>query len=201
VLTTACVEAVKWPNGIKLAVNVSPIQFKSGTLALKVAAALAACGLAANRLELEITEAILIRDDEAALAVLHQLRAVGVSIALDDFGTGYSSLSYLQRFPFDKIKIDRSFIGNVTQPRGSSTIIQAVVNIARARDMTTTAEGVETQEQLNALRALGCTQMQGYLFSAAVPAAGIAGLLSPARPGNSWGRRAIRSGPQARSRA
>jgi diguanylate cyclase (GGDEF)-like protein len=201
VLTTACAEAVKWPNGIKLAVNVSPIQFKSGTLALKVAAALAASDLAANRLELEITEAILIRDDEAALAVLHQLRAIGVSIALDDFGTGYSSLSYLQRFPFDKIKIDRSFIGDITQPRGSSTIIQAVVNIARSRDMTTTAEGVETQEQLNALRALGCTQMQGYLFSAAVPASGIAGLLSPVRPGDVWGRRAIHSGPQERSHA
>jgi diguanylate cyclase (GGDEF)-like protein len=181
VLTTACAEAVKWPNQIKLAVNVSPIQFKSGTLALKVAAALAASGLAANRLELEITEAILIRDDEAALAVLHQLRAIGVSIALDDFGTGYSSLSYLQRFPFDKIKIDRSFIRDITQPRGSSTIIQAVVNIARSRDMTTTAEGVETQEQLDALRALGCTQMQGYLFSAAVPASGIPRLLSPVR--------------------
>jgi EAL domain-containing protein (putative c-di-GMP-specific phosphodiesterase class I) len=139
-------------------------------LALKVAAALATSGLAADRLELEITEAILIRDDEAALAVLHQLRAIGVSIALDDFGTGYSSLSYLQRFPFDKIKIDRSFIRDIAQVGGSSPIIQAVVNIALSRDMTTTAEGVETTEQLNALRALGCTQMRGYLFSAAVPA-------------------------------
>ena len=201
VLTTACAEAVKWPNEITLAVNVSPVQFKSGTLALKVIAALAASGLAANRLELEITEAILIRDDEAALTVLHQLRAIGVAIALDDFGTGYSSLSYLQRFPFDKIKIDRSFIGDITQPRGSSTIIQAVVNIARSRDMTTTAEGVETQEQLNALRGLGCTQMQGYLFSAAVPAAAIQRLLSPVRPGDKSGRRAIHSDPQARSRA
>jgi diguanylate cyclase (GGDEF)-like protein len=190
VLATACAEAVKWPNGIKLAVNVSPVQFKSGTLALKVAAALAASGLAANRLELEITEAVLIRDDEAALAVLHQLRAIGVSIALDDFGTGYSSLSYLQRFPFDKIKIDRSFIRDITQMDGSSTIIQAVVNIARSRDMTTTAEGVETQEQLNALRALGCTQMQGYLFSPAVPASGIPRLLSLVRLDDEWGPRA-----------
>jgi diguanylate cyclase (GGDEF)-like protein len=181
VLTTACAEAVKWPSQIRLAVNVSPVQFKSGTLALKVTAALAASGLAANRLELEITEAVLIRDDETALAVLHQLRAIGVSIALDDFGTGYSSLSYLQRFPFDKIKIDRSFISDITQMGGSSTIIQAVVNIARSRDMTTTAEGVETQQQLDALRALGCTQMQGYLFSAAVPAAQIPRLLSPIR--------------------
>jgi diguanylate cyclase (GGDEF)-like protein len=189
VLTTACAEAAKWPNEIRLAVNVSPVQFKSGTLALKVTAALAASGLAANRLELEITEAVLIRDDEAALAVLHQLRAIGVSIALDDFGTGYSSLSYLQRFPFDKIKIDRSFIRDVAQPGGSSTIIQAVVNIARSRDMTTTAEGVETQEQLDALRTLGCTQMQGYLFSAAVPASAIPRLLSPVRRDDKWGPR------------
>src|SRR5690242_17776466 len=105
VLATACADAAKWPSDVHVAVNVSPVQFKSGTLALKVASALAASGLPASRLELEITEAVLIRDDEAALAVLHQLRAIGVRIALDDFGTGYSSLSYLQRFPFDKIKI------------------------------------------------------------------------------------------------
>src|SRR4030081_756517 len=110
VLTTACAEAATWPDDIKLAVNVSPVQFKSGTLALKIVAALAASGLPASRLELEITEADLMRDDEAALAILHQLRAIAVRIALDDFGTGYSSLSYLQRFPFDKIKIDRCFV-------------------------------------------------------------------------------------------
>jgi diguanylate cyclase (GGDEF)-like protein len=170
VLKTACAEASSWPEEIKLAVNVSPVQFKSGTFALKVAAALAESGLAANRLELEITEAVLIRDDEAALTVLHQLRAIGVSIALDDFGTGYSSLSYLQRFPFDKIKIDRSFIRDIARVGGSSPIIQAVVNIAVSRNMTPTAEGVETRDQLDALRALGCTQMQGYFFSAALPA-------------------------------
>ncbi len=124
VLTTACAEAVDWPSEIKLAVNVSPVQFKSGIFALNVVAALAASGLAAKRLELEITEAILIHDDEAALTVLHQLRAIGVAIALDDFGTGYSSLSYLQRFPFDKIKIDRSFIRDIAQVGGSSSIIQ-----------------------------------------------------------------------------
>ena len=131
-------------------VNVSPVQFKSGTLALKVVGALAASGLAASRLELEITEAVLIRDDEAALAILHQLRAIGVRIALDDFGTGYSSLSYLQRFPFDKIKIDRCFINDIAEPDGSSCIVQAVVNIAAARQMTTTAEGVETEQQQRA---------------------------------------------------
>jgi len=177
VLTTACTEAATWPDDIKLAVNVSPVQFKSGTLALKVVAALAASGLAANRLELEITEAVLIRDDEAALAILHQLRAIGVRIALDDFGTGYSSLSYLQRFPFDKIKIDRCFVNDISEPDGSSCIVQAVVNIAAARHMTTTAEGVETQQQRDLLRALGCAEMQGYLFSPAKPAAAIRQLL------------------------
>jgi diguanylate cyclase (GGDEF)-like protein len=170
VLATACTEAATWPDDIRLAVNVSPVQFKSGTLVLKIAAALAASGLAASRLELEITEAVLIRDDETALAILHQLRDIGVRIALDDFGTGYSSLSYLQRFPFDKIKIDRCFINDITETGGSSSIVQAVVNIAAARHMTTTAEGVETKPQQQLLRALGCSEMQGYLFSAAKPA-------------------------------
>src|SRR2546423_1499986 len=151
-----------------LAVNVSPVQFRSPTLALTVASALAASGLDASRLELEITEAVLIHDDETALAILHQLRALGVRIALDDFGTGYSSLSYLQRFPFDKIKIDRCFISDI-EIDGSAAIVQAVVNIAAARHMTTTAEGVETEQQREILRRLGCTQMQGYLFSAAQP--------------------------------
>jgi EAL domain-containing protein (putative c-di-GMP-specific phosphodiesterase class I) len=140
---------------------------------LKIVAALAASGLPANRLELEITEAVLIRDDEAALAILHQLRAIGVRIALDDFGTGYSSLSYLQRFPFDKIKIDRCFVNDLAEPDGSSCIVQAVVTIAAARHMTTTAEGVETPAQQQLLRALGCSEMQGYLFSPAKPASEI----------------------------
>jgi predicted signal transduction protein with EAL and GGDEF domain len=178
VLTTACREAASWPSDIKLAVNVSPVQFKSGTLALKIMAALAASGLSASRLELEITEAVLIRDDETALAILHQLRAIGVRIALDDFGTGYSSLSYLQRFPFDKIKIDRCFVNDIGEPGGSSSIVQAVVNIAAARNMTTTAEGVETEEQQRLLRMLGCSQMQGYLFSPAKPAAELKQLFS-----------------------
>src|SRR6202012_4218999 len=153
VLTTACTEATTWPDDIRLAVNVSPVQFRSGTLALKIMSALGASGLRAHRLELEITEAVLIRDDDAALAILHQLRAIGVRIALDDFGTGYSSLSYLQRFPFDKIKIDRCFVDDIAEPEGSSCIVQAVVNIATARRMTTTAEGVETEAQRQMLRA------------------------------------------------
>jgi diguanylate cyclase (GGDEF)-like protein len=173
VLNTACAEAVNWPDNIRVAVNVSPIQFKSRTLALNVAAALAASGLTASRLELEITEAVLIRDDEAALDMLYQLHELGVRIALDDFGTGYSSLSYLQRFPFDKIKIDRSFIKDLAGAGASSAIVQAVVNIAAASDMSTTAEGVETEQQRNWLRILGCTEMQGFLFSRPIPTADI----------------------------
>jgi len=180
VLRTACAEAVGWPKRVRLAVNVSPVQLKSPTLALKVASALAASGLPASRLELEITEAVLIHDDEMALAILHHLRGLGVRIALDDFGTGYSSLSYLKRFPFDKIKIDRTFINDITEIDGSAAIVQAVVNIATAGTMTTTAEGVEPNEQRERLRALGCTEMQGYLFSAAKPASEVRRLLDPA---------------------
>jgi diguanylate cyclase (GGDEF)-like protein/PAS domain S-box-containing protein len=179
VLKTACAEAASWPARVRLAVNVSPVQLKCPTLALKIANALAASGLAPNRLEIEITEAVLIHDDEAALAILHQLRAIGIRIALDDFGTGYSSLSYLKRFPFDKIKIDRCFISDLTEIDGSSAIVQAVVNIATARNMTTTAEGVETLEQKRMLRALGCTEMQGYLFSAAKPGPEVSQLFGP----------------------
>jgi diguanylate cyclase (GGDEF)-like protein len=179
VLTTACMDAARWPGDTRLAVNVSPVQFKSATLALKIMASLAASGLPAERLELEITEAVLIRDDEAALAILHQLRAIGVRIALDDFGTGYSSLSYLQRFPFDKIKIDRVFVSDIAAPgSGSSSIVQAVVHLAGARRMATTAEGVETEAQKQLLRSLGCSEMQGYLFSAAKSADQIAALFA-----------------------
>jgi diguanylate cyclase (GGDEF)-like protein len=177
VLNAACAEAATWPDHVRVAVNVSPVQFRNQSLALNVAAALAAHKLSASRLELEITEAVLIRDDEVALDTLHQLRKLGVRIALDDFGTGYSSLSYLQRFPFDKIKIDRSFIRDIAGPGASSSIVQAVVNIAAASDMMTTAEGVETEQQRNLLHILGCTEMQGYLFSPAIPAAEVRRLL------------------------
>jgi diguanylate cyclase (GGDEF)-like protein len=182
VLQTACAEAATWPSHVRLAVNVSPIQFKSQTLALNVATALADSGLDPRRLELEITEAVLIADDDAALATLNQLRELGIHIALDDFGTGYSSLAYLQRFPFDKIKIDRSFVKELTEASGSSSIIRAVVDIAADRNMTTTAEGVETTRQLETVRALGCTHMQGYLFSAALPASEIRIMLGSGEP-------------------
>jgi diguanylate cyclase (GGDEF)-like protein/PAS domain S-box-containing protein len=173
VLQTACAEAARWPGHVRIAVNVSPVQLKSPTLALRIAGALAASNLEPSRLEIEITEAVLIRDDEAALAILHQLRKIGVRIALDDFGTGYSSLSYLKRFPFDKIKIDRSFVADIMEVTGSSSIVQAVVSIAASLNMTTTAEGVEREGQRELLRALGCTEMQGYLFSAAKPGADV----------------------------
>jgi len=177
VLKRACAEAAGWPGHARLAVNVSPAQFRSKTLALRVASALEASGLAPDRLELEVTEAVLIRDDDEALTILHQLRDLGVHIALDDFGTGYSSLSYLRRFPFDKIKIDRSFVKDIAHPNGSSTIVQAVVTMAAACHMLTTAEGVETEAQREILRRLGCSQMQGFLFSPAVPAANLQTLL------------------------
>jgi diguanylate cyclase (GGDEF)-like protein/PAS domain S-box-containing protein len=171
VLRKACAEAAGWPSGLKLSVNVSPLQLRSETLVLKVVSALAESGLPANRLELEITEAALIDDDEAALRILHELRSIGVRIALDDFGTGYSSLSYLRRFPFDKIKIDRSFVGDLAKPDGSSAIIKAVVAIAAERNIATTAEGVETDAQREKLYQLGCSEMQGFLFSRPKPAA------------------------------
>jgi diguanylate cyclase (GGDEF)-like protein/PAS domain S-box-containing protein len=177
VLRRACAEAASWPAHVTLAVNVSPVQFKSKTLALRVATALESSGLAPSRLEIEVTEAVLIRDDNEALTILHQLRDLGVRIALDDFGTGYSSLSYLRRFPFDKIKIDRSFVKDISDADGSSTIVQAVVTMASACQMSTTAEGVETEAQRQILRQLGCSQMQGFLFSPAVPPAKLQPLL------------------------
>ena len=167
VLRTACTEAARWPKTVKLAVNVSPLQFKSDTFAFKVVAALAESGLSPQRLELEITEAVLIGDDDAALKILHELKSIGVRVALDDFGTGYSSLSYLRRFPFDKIKIDRSFVSGLTEVDSSSAIVRAVVAMAAEHKMVTTAEGVETVEQREILRDLNCAEMQGFLFSRA----------------------------------
>jgi diguanylate cyclase (GGDEF)-like protein len=178
VLRTACIEAAGWAEHIKLAVNVSPMQFKGGGFALNVVAPLANSGLAASRLEIEITEAVLIGDDEAALKILHELRSIGVQVALDDFGTGYSSLSYLRRFPFDKIKIDRSFIKDLTTKNGASRIVRAVLAMASAHKMVTTAEGVETEEQRDMLRQLKCKEMQGFLFSPATTAQEIRRLLN-----------------------
>jgi len=169
VLREACREAMKWPSNVRIAVNVSPIQFKS-ELALTVTAALAQSGLNAQRLELEITESVLLHNAEATLAMLHQLRALGVSISMDDFGTGYSSLSYLRSFPFDKIKIDRSFVHNVAQNEDSMAIVRAVTGLGSSLGMVTTGEGVETVEESSYLKSQGCTEAQGFLFSKPRPA-------------------------------
>jgi diguanylate cyclase (GGDEF)-like protein len=170
VLRTACGEAAKWPDDISIAVNVSPVQFRKHNLVQVVTQALAASGLRANRLEIEITETVLMEHTDETLAILHQLRALGVRIAMDDFGTGYSSLSYLQKFPFDKIKIDQAFINGLSSNEETTAIVRAVTGLASSFRMATTAEGVETQQQRDIVTALGCTEMQGYLFSAARPA-------------------------------
>jgi diguanylate cyclase (GGDEF)-like protein len=164
VLRTACADAAGWPAHIKLAVNLSSVQFRQGDLMAMVTSALKDSGLPPDRLELEVTESVLLQNNDENLALLHQFRALGISIALDDFGTGYSSLSYLQRFPFDKLKIDRSFVGNLTTRADCVAIVSAVAGLAHALDMTTTAEGVETEEQFMLLQAAGCGQAQGYLF-------------------------------------
>jgi len=146
---------------------------------LDVVAALGVSGLPAHRLEIEITESVLLRDTESNIVILGELRNLGVRISMDDFGTGYSSLAYLQKFSFDKIKIDRSFVNELGRPE-SIAIIRAVTGLGRSLGMKTTAEGVETEEQLHMLKAEGCTEVQGYLFSKPVPAAQIALLLQSA---------------------
>jgi diguanylate cyclase (GGDEF)-like protein/PAS domain S-box-containing protein len=163
VLRQACAEAATWPDDIKIAVNVSPVQFRTQSFPQIVISALAEAGLAPHRLELEITESVVLQSNETTLRRLHQLRGLGVRISMDDFGTGYSSLSYLRSFPFDKIKIDRAFINDIAH--GSDAIVQAIITLANSLNMTTTAEGVETEQQAEALRAMGCIEMQGYLFS------------------------------------
>ncbi|WP_043339974.1 bifunctional diguanylate cyclase/phosphodiesterase [Belnapia moabensis] len=178
VLTRACAEATGWAGAPKVAVNLSPAQFASRGLVDSVAAALAASGLEPRRLELEITETVMLRDTETTLVTLHRLKALGVRIAMDDFGTGYSSLSYLQRFPFDKVKIDRSFVKDLNRSRQSNAIITAVADLCYGLDMATTAEGVETEEQFLALHRKGCGEAQGYLFSKPRPGADIPDLLA-----------------------
>ena len=178
VLREACAEAAKWPADVKVAINLSPIQFRSRNLVQAVISALAHSGLSPLRLELEITESVFLAETEANLAILHQLRELGVSISMDDFGTGYSSLSYLRSFPFDKIKIDRSFVRDLSERSDCGAIVRAISSLGRSLNITTTAEGVETTDQLDWLRAEGCNQVQGFLFSAARPAAEIEQLLS-----------------------
>ena len=165
VLSQACRDAMAWPSHISVAVNISPVQFRQPGLALHVMGALMESGLPATRLELEVTESVLLQNSESTLATLHQIRELGVRISMDDFGTGYSSLSYLRRFPFDKIKIDRSFMGDLSKNEEAQAIVRTILTLARSLKMATTAEGVETPEQEELLSALGCNQMQGFLFS------------------------------------
>ncbi len=178
VLRRASAEAAGWPVAIKVAVNLSPAQFKSRNLVPAVVGALAASGLASSRLELEITESVLLENNAATLATLHQLRALGVRISMDDFGTGYSSLSYLRSFPFDKIKIDQSFTRDLADKQDSAAIIRAVAGLGHSLGIATTAEGVETARQLELLRAEGCTEVQGYFFSQPRPAEEVQALLA-----------------------
>jgi len=178
VIRNACAEANTWAPGLRVAVNISPVQFRSRSLVSTVVTSLGSSGLSPMRLELEITEAILLHDNEATLAVLHQLRDLGVKISMDDFGTGYSSLSYLRSFPFDKIKIDQSFIRDLADNPDSIAIIRAVTGLGKSFGMLTTAEGVETREQLEQMRAEGCTEVQGYFYGRPTAANEIAGVLA-----------------------
>jgi EAL domain-containing protein (putative c-di-GMP-specific phosphodiesterase class I) len=175
VLTKACADAMQWPERISVAVNLSAVQF-NGNLLQDVSQALWASGLAPNRLELEVTETVLIQNSEATLALLNELKALGVSIALDDFGTGYSSLGYLRKFPFDRVKIDKSFVHDLRRSGDATAIVRSVTNLCRALGIATTAEGVETTQQFDGVQANGCTNVQGYLFSPPVPAAEIPAL-------------------------
>ncbi|MGF3024480.1 bifunctional diguanylate cyclase/phosphodiesterase [Methylobacterium aquaticum] len=175
-LARACTDAAAWPADIKVAVNLSPAQFVGDGLVEEVAGALRASGLPPEQLELEITESVLLQDDDATLAILHRLRALGIGTAMDDFGTGYSSLSYLRRFPFDKIKIDRCFVQDLGQEDDSGAIVRATIGLGKALGMVVLAEGVETEAQAAILRGAGCDELQGYLFGKPCPVAELRGI-------------------------
>jgi diguanylate cyclase (GGDEF)-like protein len=178
VLRNACAEAAKWPKNIRVAINLSPIQFKMRNVCQAVVSALAHSGLEAARLELEITESVLLLDNVSTLETLHQLRSLGVRISMDDFGTGYSSLSYLRSFPFDKIKIDRSFVHDLERNEDSKAIVRAVTGLGGSLGMSTTGEGAETRAQVDCLRMEGCTEAQGYFFSKPKPASEVFAMLA-----------------------
>ena len=180
VLATACDAAAGWPADIGLSVNISPLQFRHPRLVAGITSALGASGLDPQRLELEITEGVLLAEGEAALHTLRRIRDLGVRLSMDDFGTGYSSLAYLQRFPFDRIKIDQSFIRTMMGDKDCAAIVRAVAGLGASLGMRITAEGVETLEQVARIRADGCTDVQGYLISRPVPADAVAGLLRAA---------------------
>ncbi|MEO6408122.1 MAG: EAL domain-containing protein [Burkholderiaceae bacterium] len=181
VLNEAFAQASHWPPSIGIAVNLSPVQLKNGNLVAVVSGALQRSGLAANRVDLEITESVLLAENSINVATLHRLRGLGVRISLDDFGVGYSSLSYLRSFPFKKLKIDRSFIRDVVGNREAVAIVRAMTTLGKSLDMLITAEGIETEEQYACVRELGCDEAQGYLLSAPRPAAEIETMLRPER--------------------
>ncbi|NGP16675.1 putative bifunctional diguanylate cyclase/phosphodiesterase [Devosia aurantiaca] len=177
VLQQACLAAATWPEDVRIAINLSPVQFRQKNLVAQVKAALVAARIDATRLELEITESLLLTDSETTIAALHELRAMGIRISMDDFGTGYSSLSYLRSFPFDKIKVDRSFMADIATRADSQAIIKAIIGLGQALGMTTTAEGVETEEQMAIVREHGVSEVQGFLFSPPLQPAALANLL------------------------
>ena len=177
-LRRACMEAMEWPDDIRVSVNLSSLQFAKGSLVSTVVSALASSGLPATRLELEITESVLLEKSDRNIAILNQLRELGVRISMDDFGTGYSSIGYLRSFPFDKIKIDQSFVRDLLVDEGSLAIVRAIAGLGVSFGMTTTAEGVETEEQMRCLNLEGCVEVQGYLYSKPVPTSEIADVLA-----------------------
>jgi diguanylate cyclase (GGDEF)-like protein len=180
VLNRACIEASSWPHGVKVAVNLSPVQFRDQGLALQVVSALARSGLSAQRLELEVTERLLLEDNDSTLATMQQLNNLGVGLSLDDFGTGYSSLNYLRRFPFHKIKIDRSFIRDLGDEGDAQAIIGAVANLGASLNKTVVAEGIETEGQAQLARSQGCHEGQGYFFGRPMTRAAIRARLEAA---------------------
>jgi EAL domain-containing protein (putative c-di-GMP-specific phosphodiesterase class I) len=181
VLRTACREAAKWPSEIKVAVNISPAQLSNRNIVDAVKNALTEAQLSSNRLQLEITETVLMQNTFATLSTLHKLKEIGVQIALDDFGTGYSSLSYLRSFPFDKIKIDQSFVRDLGQGTEPYAIVNAVAGLAKGLKIASTAEGVETEAQFDILEDIGCSEIQGYLFSRPLPSEEVRTLLAKNR--------------------
>jgi predicted signal transduction protein with EAL and GGDEF domain len=177
-LRHACMEAAAWPDDIRVSVNLSPLQFAKGNLVSLVVSALASSGLSASRLELEITESVLLEKSERNIAILSQLRELGARITMDDFGTGYSSIGYLRSFPFDKIKIDQSFVRDLLVDEGCLAIVRAIASLGVSFGMTTTAEGVETEDQMRCLNLEGCVEVQGYFYSKPIPASQVAGVLA-----------------------
>lgn len=183
-LRRACMDAAQWPDDIRVAVNLSPLQFRVGDLLSTVTDTLKQTGLAATRLELEITETLVLEKSNQVLSTLHALRSLGVRISMDDFGTGYSSLSYLRSFPFDKIKVDQSFVRDLGSDRDAQAIVRSIISLGKGLGVTITAEGVETPAELSCLRNEGCHEGQGFLFSRARPNVEIVSLLRAQRGGS-----------------